>query len=203
MRGIEPPVVTTGPKPRPRCSACCATSEGPDPGPARGGGGMEKRSGLARPLFPCDAGLVNRHRTGLALRFVMYFRLEADRAGNPVMTSRLTPEVSAWAALAHPVFQKLPGVPILMTFLTPFWLYQPLKRTVMPVFLGALLLIACGAARAQSADAGIRYHTQTLIVDTVKALPECLRYCLLGFEIRVRYTGVSVEIYVVPGSSTT
>ena len=128
----------------------------------------------------------------------MYFRLEADREGNPVMTSRLTPEVSAWAALAHPVFQKLPGVPILMTFLTPFWLYQPLKRTVMPVFLGALLLIACGAARPQSADAGIRYHTQTLIVDTVKALPECLRYCLLGFEIRVRYTGVSVEIYVVP-----
>ncbi|PJI37862.1 MAG: hypothetical protein CTR54_22855, partial [Rhizobium sp.] len=42
------------------------------------------------------------------------------------------------------------------------------------------------------------YDTQTLIVDTVKALPQCLRYCLLGFEIRVRYTGVSVEIYVVP-----
>lgn len=47
-------------------------------------------------------------------------------------------------------------------------------------------------------DPGAQYHTLELIERTLHALPQCLKYCLLGIEIRIRYTGYSVEVYVVP-----
>ena len=47
-------------------------------------------------------------------------------------------------------------------------------------------------------EPGDHYDTVDLIQRTAKALPQCLHYCLLGFEIRIRYTGYTVEVYLVP-----
>ena len=72
------------------------------------------------------------------------------------------------------------------------------KRTFLLLLLALFGSAASLPVRAQANDSGVRYNTKTMIVDTVKALPQCLQYCLLGFEIRVRYTGVSYEVYLVP-----
>ena len=79
-------------------------------------------------------------------------------------------------------------------------IFPRLKRAAIPlVFLLLGAAIVSGALRADPlVDPGTRYDTADLIVETVQALPRCLRYCLLGFEIRVRYTGSTVEVYVVP-----
>ena len=63
------------------------------------------------------------------------------------------------------------------------------------------LLGAAPAGPVQGAvpgEEGDHYNTVELIQRTVKGLPQCLHYCLLGFEIRIRYTGYTVEVYLVP-----
>ena len=63
----------------------------------------------------------------------------------------------------------------------------------------AMLLIASGTGRAATdSKVGDTYTTQSLIKRTIQALPKCLRYCLLGIEIRVRYTGLTLEVFYVP-----
>ena len=63
----------------------------------------------------------------------------------------------------------------------------------------AMLLIASGTGRAATdSKVGDTYTTQGLIKRTIQALPKCLRYCLLGIEIRVRYTGLTLEVFYVP-----
>ena len=47
-------------------------------------------------------------------------------------------------------------------------------------------------------EPGDHYNTVDLIQRTVRGLPQCIQYCLLGFEIRIRYTGYTVEVYLVP-----
>jgi hypothetical protein len=58
------------------------------------------------------------------------------------------------------------------------------------------LLGAAPAGHAQGAvpvETGDHYDTIDLIERTAQALPQCLHYCLLGFEIRIRYTGYTVN----------
>ena len=63
----------------------------------------------------------------------------------------------------------------------------------------ALLLIASVTVRAATdIKVGDTYTTAGLIGRTIQALPACLRYCLLGIEIRVRYTGFTLEVFYVP-----
>ena len=66
--------------------------------------------------------------------------------------------------------------------------------------IAVLILGLIGPATAAEpiSDPGVRYHTGQLIGDTIQALPACIKYCLLGIEIRIRYTGYSVEVYFVP-----
>jgi hypothetical protein len=73
------------------------------------------------------------------------------------------------------------------------------KSVICVQALMVAALLAAGTARADPiVDPGKRYHTQEMIVDTIKGLPKCLKYCLLGIEIRIRYTGYTVEVYFVP-----
>ena len=72
------------------------------------------------------------------------------------------------------------------------------RATSGALALAALLATAASAPADPIVDPGQHYDTQELIVDTVRGLPKCLKYCLLGIEIRVRYTGLSVEVYFVP-----
>ncbi|TVR58926.1 MAG: hypothetical protein EA420_16535 [Candidatus Competibacteraceae bacterium] len=64
--------------------------------------------------------------------------------------------------------------------------------------LAALLLAAAPERAASAVDPGETYDTRELIGRTVAGLKACLKYCLLGIEIRIRYTGYSVEVYYVP-----
>jgi hypothetical protein len=73
-----------------------------------------------------------------------------------------------------------------------------LFRRLPALMLAALLLIAAPASTAPFVDPGKKYTTSEMIVDTLKGLRQCLKYCLLGIEIRVRYTGFTVEVYLVP-----
>ncbi|MFZ1828483.1 MAG: hypothetical protein WAW42_06890 [Candidatus Competibacteraceae bacterium] len=73
-----------------------------------------------------------------------------------------------------------------------------LFRRLPTLMLAALLLIASPASPEPSVDPGKRYKTPELITDTVKGLRQCLKYCLLGIEIRIRYTGLTMEVYFVP-----
>jgi len=73
--------------------------------------------------------------------------------------------------------------------------------TGVAALLVAGLLGAAPAGYAQDPvpqEQGDHYDTVDLIQRTAKALPQCLHYCLLGFEIRIRYTGYTVEVYLVP-----
>lgn len=69
-------------------------------------------------------------------------------------------------------------------------------KQIITLLMGLTLTIAVYANSV--VDTGRRYHTATLITDTIKALPQCLRYCLIGIEIRIRYNGYSIEVYFVP-----
>lgn len=78
-----------------------------------------------------------------------------------------------------------------------------MTHPLLPALLALVLAGASGVSpwsRAQTppVETGYHYDTFTLIEDTIKGLPKCLKYCLLGFEIRIRYVGYAVEIYVVP-----
>ena len=66
--------------------------------------------------------------------------------------------------------------------------------------IAVLILGLIGPATAAEPirDPGVRYNTWEMIGDTIQALPQCIQYCLLGIEIRIRYTGYSVEVYFVP-----
>ncbi|MCP5197447.1 MAG: hypothetical protein H6974_11795 [Gammaproteobacteria bacterium] len=65
--------------------------------------------------------------------------------------------------------------------------------------IGVLATLLIGPATAQPiSDPGVRYQTGKLISHTIRALPLCIQYCLLGIEIRIRYTGYTVEVYFVP-----
>lgn len=66
------------------------------------------------------------------------------------------------------------------------------------LFFALALALALAAPAQTPVDPGVTYDTRDLIVKTVKALPRCIKYCLLGFEIRIRYTGFTVEVYLVP-----
>ncbi len=64
-----------------------------------------------------------------------------------------------------------------------------------------LLALALAATPARASElnlVGERYHTADLIHRTIQALPACLKYCLLGIEIRVRITPWSYEVFYVP-----
>lgn len=80
-------------------------------------------------------------------------------------------------------------------------MFQPpkflLRAAAHLVLLSAIS--ASGSVRADPIfDQGKHYHTPDLILDTVKALPKCLRYCLLGIELRMVVTPTSVHFYFVP-----
>lgn len=64
--------------------------------------------------------------------------------------------------------------------------------------LTATLLLSTPTPADFAPDPGQKYNTGQLIGRTLGALPACLKYCLLGIEIRLRYTGYSVEVYFVP-----
>ncbi|HPE74368.1 MAG TPA: hypothetical protein PK018_19700, partial [Candidatus Competibacter sp.] len=72
------------------------------------------------------------------------------------------------------------------------------KRRAGWIAVLILLLLRPAAAAEPIRDPGVRYNTGELIGDTLRALPACIKYCLLGIEIRIRYTGYSVEVYFVP-----
>ena len=65
--------------------------------------------------------------------------------------------------------------------------------------IAVLITLLMGPAAAEPIlDPGVRYQTGQLIGSTIQALPKCIQYCLLGIEIRIRYTGYTVEVYFVP-----
>lgn len=43
-----------------------------------------------------------------------------------------------------------------------------------------------------------RYDTSELLTRSLEAYPGCINYCITKLEIRVEYTGTSVNVYVVP-----
>ncbi|MEZ5577933.1 MAG: hypothetical protein R3F44_20730 [Candidatus Competibacteraceae bacterium] len=67
-----------------------------------------------------------------------------------------------------------------------------------PIAVLILLLMGPAIAAEPIRDPGVRYNTWEMIGDTIQALPKCIQYCLLGIEIRIRYTGYTVEVYFVP-----
>ena len=71
-------------------------------------------------------------------------------------------------------------------------------RRAGPIAVLILLLMGPATAAEPIRDPGVRYNTWEMIGDTIQALPQCIQYCLLGIEIRIRYTGYSVEVYFVP-----
>lgn len=73
-------------------------------------------------------------------------------------------------------------------------LYQTLCALVLAVLLSGPRL----ALADSILDPGHRYTTPTLIKDTLAALPACLKYCLLGVEVRVRINLTQVQIWLVP-----
>ena len=75
-----------------------------------------------------------------------------------------------------------------------------MTRCGQALLLAATLLLSTTPTRAEplTPDPGQKYHTGQLIGRTLQALPACLKYCLLGIEIRLRYTGYTVEVYFVP-----
>lgn len=73
-------------------------------------------------------------------------------------------------------------------------LYLTLHTLVLAVLLSGPRL----ALADSILDPGHRYTTPTLIKDTLAALPACLKYCLLGIEVRVRINLTKVQIWLVP-----
>jgi len=71
-----------------------------------------------------------------------------------------------------------------------------------PQLLGVLSLVVLLAlstpVRAQVTVEAERYNTAQLISRTLTALPDCLSYCLLGIELRMRVTLTGVRLYFVP-----
>lgn len=45
---------------------------------------------------------------------------------------------------------------------------------------------------------GSRYNTLQLVTRTMEAFPQCLKYCVVGIELRMKVTPVSVKFYFVP-----
>ena len=77
---------------------------------------------------------------------------------------------------------------------------KPWRQQLIGGLLAFLCVIGSIPATFSQAvvDPGKRYNTAEMILTTMVALPECLDYCLLGIEIRVRYTGYTYEVFYVP-----
>ena len=79
------------------------------------------------------------------------------------------------------------------------------KRRALPAAAWALSLVlvlslAPHTTPAQNVviDPGAHYNTEAMISRTIEALPQCLKYCVIGVEIRLRVTPFSVEVFFVP-----
>ncbi len=77
---------------------------------------------------------------------------------------------------------------------------KPWRQQLIGSLLSFLLTIAASQSALSQVvvDAGERYHTAEMIIRTVQALPECLEYCVLGIELRVKITPTSIKYYFVP-----
>ena len=107
-----------------------------------------------------------------------------------------------WCALDHPAgprpFGRGPGVDFHPLTQKEYRMLRDRRaRRAGPIAILVTLLMGPAAAEPIS-DPGVRYHTWQLIGHTIRALPQCIKYCLLGIEIRIRYNGYSVEVYFVP-----
>jgi hypothetical protein len=75
--------------------------------------------------------------------------------------------------------------------------WRPLALT-LALLAGSAAPVTAFTQGPSILDPGTQYHTRELIERTLHALPQCLKYCLLGIDIRIRVTPYTVEVYVVP-----